>query len=837
METRTFENSPRAGTSSTGESRTPGSPGVCRTYTGAAQNALEGKGAVTTAKEGEGATMRDCPKPAHLTAPAADVLTDEDVDFSVYQPNASERIVRLAQRKKERGCPIRDLPNLPPVLRWRDVYETKPSTPPPTGRDEEVGMGLMRSPRVVLRDVMREFSLPPPQGRDYSTGRDSEDWPADSDDTASDISMDSEGLPTIPPERTRLKRRNSDSEDMGPPISKEAVPKAKKGRGRPPTTGQYVGLAKAQADLNKEKEEERRAAFRAKVEEVARAAREAREAREARASLRASPAPAEDTEQTSAGLAADVERALEMVTMVATRSSNLKGTYQRALKEAVASIKVAVTEMRGRGKNEEIRALEAQNDRLLRQVNAMRRELEELRRRVTGPAADDLQKMLSEVSRSNIETFGNMLNARIAGLEDRLLPEPRRRPPLAADGVGTSASAPITVAKKKTPKPKKVVTAKEPDRNSAEGAVAPLQPPAAPKEKETERPKKKKRKKRPTMAAQEATKGGQNINAPPAEAPWTTIGPQRQKKKGAATPAKAAPRKKKKKAKLRVPATAAITLTLGANAAEKGVTYSDVLLKAKNAVKASGLAELDIQKLQLRFRLAQTGARVLTIPGEGAQEKADSLAEKLREVLDPDVVKVGRPAKCVEMRIAGLDDSATTAEVLEAVSREGGCPANSIRSGPIRKGRWGDGSLWLSVPVAAAKKLLSLGRLRVGWVSAKVTLLAARPKRCYRCLDTGHLATTCQCPVDRSRNCFRCGKPEHKAAECREKQPNCFFCEALGKDKDHVLGSSGCVTAKPLPSTKRRKRRRAPSDKARPKEPGAGGAGVSQPQPAMEVEP
>ncbi|XP_041980957.1 uncharacterized protein LOC121734412 [Aricia agestis] len=643
---------------------------------------------------------------------------------------------------------------------------------------------------------MREFSLPPPQGRD-DTGDDSEDWPLDSDDMTSDVSMDSEGLPTDP-ERTRRKRRIPE-DDKAPPLGRGAVPKAKKGRGRPPTTGQYVGLAKAQEDLRREKEEERRAAFRAKVEEVARAAREEREAREARASLRASPAlTAEDTEQTSAALAGSVERALEMVTMVATRSSNLKGTYQRALKEAVASIKAAVTEMRGRGQTAEIRALEEQNDRLLRQVNAMRRELEDLRRRVTGPAPDDLQRMLSEVSRSNIETFGNMLNARLAGLEDRLLPEPRRRPPLAADGAGPSSGAPPTAASKKTPKPKKSATAKAPDESSAGSAAVHLQPPAAPAEKGATKSKRKKKKKRPSMAAQEAAKGGQNTNAPPVEAPWTTVGPRRQKKTGVATSAKAAPRKKKRKAKLRAPATAAITLTLGKNAAEKGVKYSDVLLKAKNAVTTSGLAELDIQKLQLRFRLAQTGARVLTIPGEGAQEKADSLAEKLREVLDPDVVKVGRPAKCVEMRIAGLDDSATTAEVIEAVSREGGCPANSIRSGPIRKGRWGDGSVWLSVPVAAAKKLISLKRLQVGWVSAK---------------------------------------PEHKAAECREKQPNCFFCEALGKDKDHVLGSSGCVTAKPLPSTKRRKRRGAPSEKARPKEPGAGGAGVSQPQPAMEVEP
>ncbi|XP_041980948.1 actin cytoskeleton-regulatory complex protein PAN1-like [Aricia agestis] len=793
MEKRKLENTPRAGTSTTGESRTPGSPGVCRTYTGAAPTACEGKGAVATAKEGEGATTRECPKPAHLTAPAADAITDEDVDFSVYQPNGVERVKRLAQRKKERGCPIRDLPDLPPALQYRDVLGTQPRAPTPTGHDEEERRELTRSPRVVLRDVMREFSLPPPQGRD-DTGDDSEDWPLDSDDMTSDVSMDSEGLPTDP-DRTRRKRRISE-DDKAPPLGRGAVPKAKKGRGRPPTTGQYVGFGKAQAELNKEKEEERRAAFRAKVEEVARRAREEREAREARASLRASPTPtAEDTEQTSAALAGSVERALEMVTMVATRSSNLKGTYQRALKEAVASIKAAVTEMRGRGQTEEMRALEAQNDRLLRQVNAMRRELEELRHRVTGPAADDLQKMLSEVSRSNIETFGNMLNARIAGLEDRLLPEPRRRPPLVADSAGPSPDAPPTAIQKKTPKPKKTATAMAPDKGSAGGAAAPLQPPAATTEKRAAKPKKK-RKKRPSMAAQEAAKGGQNTNAPPAEAPWTTVDPRRpkQKKKGAATPAKAAPKnKKKKKAKLRAPNTAAITVTLKASAAEKGVTYKDVLLKAKDAV-GSEVQELGINRVGFRFRLAQTGARVLTIPGEGANEKADALAAKMREALDPEVVTIGRPAKCVEMRIAGLDDSTTTADVLEAVAREGGCPTISIRSGPIKKGRWGDGSLWLSVPVAAAKKLLSLGRLRVGWVSAK-------------------------------------------AAECREKHPNCFFCEALGKEKDHVLGSSGCVTAKPLPSTKRRKRRGAPSDKARPKEPGAGGAGVSQPQPAMEVEP
>lgn len=59
------------------------------------------------------------------------------------------------------------------------------------------------------------------------------------------------------------------------------------------------------------------------------------------------------------------------------------------------------------------------------------------------------------------------------------------------------------------------------------------------------------------------------------------------------------------------------------------------------------------------------------------------LAEKLREVLDGDVVHVQRPIKCAEIRMTGLDDSVTAEEVVVAVAGEGGCTTATIKSGII----------------------------------------------------------------------------------------------------------------------------------------------------------
>lgn len=116
----------------------------------------------------------------------------------------------------------------------------------------------------------------------------------------------------------------------------------KRKRRRPPTTGEYVGRAAA-------------------IRELARQEREmALEARRTRAS--GPPSPVDELDQSSAkrrrgaatsslgtsemGVRALRTRALadvEAVISVASKSSNLKGTYVRALKEATQSI-AGVTE-------------------------------------------------------------------------------------------------------------------------------------------------------------------------------------------------------------------------------------------------------------------------------------------------------------------------------------------------------------------------------------------------------------------------------------------------------------------------------------------------------------
>ncbi|XP_049869422.1 uncharacterized protein LOC126376367 [Pectinophora gossypiella] len=625
----------------------------------------------------------------------------------------------------------------------------------------------------------------------------------DSDDDSSSASMITVGSEVSGPRRLFLKRNRSDPEaeesDSPGSLLEGAGHRSKRGRGRPSSTGKYVGLAAARAAYNQELAESLR------LEAEAEVAGMARNLREARASLQPSPhlaAQEEDAEQTSAALASVVKASLETITMVATKSSQLKGTYVRALKDAVRGIQEAVSQIRERTMSEEVMRLEAANSKLTREVADLRRDLQELRQRPSQPQSSEssLRQILEETARANAEMFGNMLNARLAGIEDRLLPEPRRRPPLAADVRGakadpahpepagapaasTSGSGRPMAGPGVKPKP-----AKEAPTNSQASSA----PPSSGK---------KGKSKKKSLAAQEAAEARRQPASTPAMEPWTAVVGRKAKNK-AAKAAKAAKEPQKprptaqKRAKLRTPRTAAVSLTLVPGVEERGVTYASILSDAKRRVS---LADLGINNM--RFRRAATGARLLEIGGEDSAAKADSLAKKLREVLSPDAVKVVRPVKRAEIRVTGLDDSADAIEVADAVAKEGGCAVDDVKHGRIVVGPRGDGSLWVSCPVAAAKRLSDSGRLLVGWTSARVRLLDPRPARCYRCLEPGHLGAKCSCEVDRSRLCFRCGQPDHQARDCTA-EPHCPVCATAGKPAAHSIGGSGCISAATKPAAK-----------------------------------
>ncbi|XP_059062826.1 uncharacterized protein LOC131855568 [Achroia grisella] len=272
---------------------------------------------------------------------------------------------------------------------------------------------------------------------------------------------------------------------------------------------------------------------------------------------------------------------------------------------------------------------------------------------------------------------------------------------------------------------------------------------------------------------------------------WSTVVRRKRRKAAAAnTPPTKGPsgqkkepqRKPARKVKARPPRSSAVVLTISPGAEERGVTYRSVLTDAKANIS---LAQLGIT--DLRYRVGRTGARILEIPGKDTGDKADALAAKIEEVL-PEDVRVSRPVKTAELRLVDLDDSVSVADVVVAIMRDGECRESSVKTGEIRRNPQGTGSIWVRCPVAAAKKLAEAGRLKIGWMMARVQSLDPRPQRCYRCLLTGHVGIRCTAGEDCSGICFRCSEPGHKAARCAAPSPHCRYCAAAGRKSDHRVG-------------------------------------------------
>ncbi|KZC14284.1 hypothetical protein WN55_06681 [Dufourea novaeangliae] len=140
--------------------------------------------------------------------------------------------------------------------------------------------------------------------------------------------------------------------------------------------------------------------------------------------------------------------------------------------------------------------------------------------------------------------------------------------------------------------------------------------------------------------------------------------------------------------------------------------------------------------------------------------------------------------------------------VAGGVAETAGAPVPmEVRVGVVRRNRSGLGGVWAKCPVAVARRLAAAGRLLVGWSSARVEVLAARPLRWFRCLEEGHVRRGCPCDADRGGRCYSCGGTGYVARECTE-APKCPVCTDLGRPAGHRLGGKGCA---PSPSRRRRR--------------------------------
>nr|XP_037869235.1 uncharacterized protein LOC119629004 [Bombyx mori] len=443
-----------------------------------------------------------------------------------------------------------------------------------------------------------------------------------------------------------------------------------------------ASLGSSKAEINAARREQRKAVAADEVSEMA------RRARERRATL-----AAEGGEPSAVALSQLALDGVDLVLKVATKSGSLKGTFTRGLKEAAADIKEAIGIHFNRTASDEVAKLQEENSRL-------RNDMEDLRRRVTAlseqqqrrtstdaasvvapapaprPTSTHTDDEVERIVRLCMLQCGSMVNARMEAISRRL-PAEILRPPLAADTRRRAEEPP-------RPKPTEGKPA-EGVKKPVEGAPSSDQPTTAGSKGET----------------------------------WVTV-------VGRKKPARRAAKGGRKGPEIRAPRSEAVTLTQQPGAAEHGVTYQSVIAEAKAKIK---LSDLGLQAVT--HRQAATGARLFEVAGttSGSAEKADALAAKMREVLSPEDVRVSRPMKTAEMRIAGLDDSVTSEEVVAAVARSGECPSDKVRAGDIRTDATGLGVVWVRCPVASAKKIALSGRLLVGWVAARVKLLQPRALR------------------------------------------------------------------------------------------------------------
>ena len=262
------------------------------------------------------------------------------------------------------------------------------------------------------------------------------------------------------------------------------------------------------------------------------------------------------------------------------------------------------------------------------------------------------------------------------------------------------------------------------------------------------------------------------------------------------------------KPKVNPPRRAAVAISLAPGSKKTG---GEVLAIARARIR---LPEIGVPVAKIRQTMA--GGILIEIPGEESSAKADILATKLREVfVEEREIKISRPIKRAEIRICGLDDSIQPEEVRERVAAEGGCNIEEVKTGEImRRSPRGLGTVWVQCPALAAKALADKGKIIIGWVSARVEVLKARPMICFRCLEKGHTAGSCTSTSDRSGSCYNCGRAGHRAKECRS-PPKCPVCSDAGKASNHRFGGRACNP--PLPR-KNRERKEAVKETASTKE-------------------
>ncbi|XP_017885273.1 uncharacterized protein LOC108628091 [Ceratina calcarata] len=486
-------------------------------------------------------------------------------------------------------------------------------------------------------------------------------------------------------------------------------------------------------------------------------------------------------EPTSA-LAVSLLECVKEIEKVRLTSGNLKGSYQKILKLTEGTIKSVCTEMANRIVNsptKEIQALEKENYQLKKQIHDLQKRIGVMEKANPKPVADEnihttttnshltTNKVISDqlfpyISKE-IANLGNSLKEtmqnKITNLKEELFN---------AMITSSNAKTELSLAKDRSAS-KDYVIPIHPTTSKVDNINRPAianNPPKRFQTKNLDKPNGSARKKKPAKGLSLVnTDTGFTTPVPNNIVPPTTVKRKTQRTRNSAA----------------VVINKQEDCTLG---------YDEIIKEGKLKINISELGITDI-----RPRYSMTGGMILEIPGNEADDKATSLAEKMNTLFTGKGVRISCPRKMKEIIISGLDVSVNTEEITDAISSVTNSKED-IRIGKIHKNNRGAATVWVKCSEKIAVKLINMGRISIGWSKAKVIETEKRPIQCYRCWEFGHVRDNCnnKDKTDRSTWCYICGASNHSIQACQAPSPECCLCKERGFPANYRMGNKLCKT-------------------------------------------
>ncbi|CAD7089637.1 unnamed protein product [Hermetia illucens] len=212
------------------------------------------------------------------------------------------------------------------------------------------------------------------------------------------------------------------------------------------------------------------------------------------------------------------------------------------------------------------------------------------------------------------------------------------------------------------------------------------------------------------------------------------------------------------------------------------MTYADILRKVKSDPEL-----MDLGENVSRIRRSQKGDLMLELeksPGKTVENFFGKVEKSLGEEAQVRARKQELVIECKD-----IDEITTKEDIRDALEKQFGplgLQDSAIRG--LRKAYGGTQTATISLPTEAAFKLLVAGKVKIGWVVCRLREQVSL-KRCFRCLEFGHIAAKCIGDCDRSKCCRKCGGEGHMFRECKA-EPECMLCKE-NKSGNRKLDASG----------------------------------------------